>query len=326
MAGLVDQRVGSLDGTPEKRLFLSIMADYDLRTGLCELVDNALDHWTDNKRPAGLCVEVHLDADRQLISVKDNAGGVHENKLSLLISPGATRANAGDQFIGIFGVGGKRAGIAIGERVEIRTRHGQRDTFGIDVNTDWLKVDSWDIDYFKVANIEPNTTTVSVSHLRKRFTADDVKELRQNLGETYAWFVNQGCAIILNGRKITSATFDKWAYPPDFLPSKVHLAIEPATGQHLSVTIEAGLIRDRDPERDNYGVYVYCNERLIVKELRTRDVGYISREAGVPHPDASLCRVIVRMNGPAEAMPWNSSKSGLNLNHSAFEMIRGQII
>jgi hypothetical protein len=63
-----------------------------------------------------------------------------------------------------------------------------------------------------------------------------------------------------------------------------------------------------------------------VKEFRTRDVGYVSREAGVPHPDASLCRVIVRMNGPAEAMPWNSSKSGLNLNHPAFEMVRSQII
>ena len=38
-----------IDGTPEKRLFLSIISDYDLRTGLCELIDNALDLWVENK-------------------------------------------------------------------------------------------------------------------------------------------------------------------------------------------------------------------------------------------------------------------------------------
>ncbi len=37
--------VGLLDGTPEKRMFWSIIADYDLRTGMCELVDNAIDIW-----------------------------------------------------------------------------------------------------------------------------------------------------------------------------------------------------------------------------------------------------------------------------------------
>jgi hypothetical protein len=35
-----------IDGTPEKRFFLSLISDYDLKTGLCELVDNAIDFWT----------------------------------------------------------------------------------------------------------------------------------------------------------------------------------------------------------------------------------------------------------------------------------------
>jgi hypothetical protein len=91
--------------------------------------------------------------------------------------------------------------------------------------------------------------------------------------------------------------------------------------------VEAGLIRDRDPQRENYGVYVYCNDRLISKEIRSRDVGYyVTSEAGVPHPDASLARVIVSLYGAARQMPWNSSKSAINVSHPTFEAVRPTII
>lgn len=40
MAGVShEQKLEVIGGAPEKRLFLSIISDYDLRTGLCEPVD-----------------------------------------------------------------------------------------------------------------------------------------------------------------------------------------------------------------------------------------------------------------------------------------------
>jgi hypothetical protein len=48
-------------------------------------------------------------------------------------------------------------------------------------------------------------------------------------------------------------------------------------------------------------VYFYCNNRLIAKEIKTRDVGYfVSAEAGVPHPNISLCRELVRLERAGE--------------------------
>src|SRR3546814_8550386 len=115
----------TIDGTPEKRLFLSIISDYDLRTGLCELVDNALDLWMENGRKAKLSISVVLDRDRQFIQVRDNAGGVSEDHARLLIAPGASRNGSGQELIGISGVGGKRAGVALGEHVEISSDEHQ---------------------------------------------------------------------------------------------------------------------------------------------------------------------------------------------------------
>ena len=317
----------TIDGTPKKRVFLSIISDYDLKTGVCELIDNALDVWRTTGAEANLEISVVLDVDRQFIRVKDNAGGVGENDAELLIAPGASRNDGGQALIGVFGVGGKRAGIALGELVEIRTRQGNGKSLAIDLNNEWIESPDWDLDIYEIPDIDPGTTIVDITKVRQGFGDEDVAAIEAHLGATYAWFIERGCAIQLNGCSVSPTTFDVWAYPPDFPPRQAKFKVEPVQGRFLDVTLSGGLIHDRDPEQDNYGVYFYCNHRLIVKELRVRDVGYfVSAEAGVPHPDASLCRVIVEFYGSAELMPWNSSKSAVNYGHPAFAQIRTRVI
>jgi hypothetical protein len=316
-----------IDGTPDKRLFWSIISDYDLRTGLCELVDNALDLWILNKQARPLTVSILLDVARQLIVVEDNAGGVSEADLRLLIAPGGSRNSPFSEIIGVFGVGSKRAGIALGAHVEIRTRHKNQGSFELDLTSDWLQSDDWEIASYAIPDIKPNTTRVDISKLRRTFSESDVEEIRKHLGETYSWFIEHGCTIVLNTGPVLAKTFDLWAYPPKYPPQECDLEVQIDGVGVVAVSITGGLIRDRDPEAENYGVYFYCNHRLIVKELKTRDVGYlVTGEAGVPHPDASLARVIVHMQGPARAMPWNSSKSAINHTHTAYEQIRPSVI
>ena len=317
----------SVDGTPKKRMFLSIISDYDLKTGLCELIDNALDFWVSNGMAPGLQIDVRLDTDRQVIQVQDNAGGVKEEDAELLVAPGASRNEVGGSSIGIFGVGSKRAGVALGEQVEIRTRHKNGKSIQIEITNDWIASPNWDLVIYEIPPIAPSTTVVDISKIRQRFEKGDVEQIRQHFGETYSWFIRNGCTIAVNGHSVPSLEFEKWAYPPEYLPRVAEFQIEPVDSRFLDVRLVGGLILDRDSERENYGVYFYCNSRLIVKELKVRDVGYfVSAEAGVPHPDASLCRVIVHLKGPAELMPWNSSKSGINFGNAAFHQLRKRII
>ena len=101
-----------INGTPVKRMFWSIISDYDLRTGICELVDNALDLWMASGQSRKLQVNISLDVDRQLISIKDTAGGVDEKDLWVLVAPGGSKNDPNAGIIGIFGVGSKRASVA----------------------------------------------------------------------------------------------------------------------------------------------------------------------------------------------------------------------
>ena len=153
----------TIDGTPEKHIFRGMIADYDLQTGLCELLDNALDFWAASKRKSKLKIEVGLDVTRQIVTVRDNAGGVKEGDLRLLVAPGASRETASENLVGIFGVGGKRAGVALGELVEIRTRYRTDKSLKIRIDDEWLQNESWDIDYAECAAIGVGCTVVEVS-------------------------------------------------------------------------------------------------------------------------------------------------------------------
>jgi sensor histidine kinase regulating citrate/malate metabolism len=105
-----------VDGTPNKRLFWSIISDYTLKTSICELIDNALDMWLKSGKATYLCINIDLDWNRQLIKIQDCAGGVAEEDHQMLISPGSSNNNPDENIIGLFGVGSKRAVIALAKK------------------------------------------------------------------------------------------------------------------------------------------------------------------------------------------------------------------
>jgi DNA topoisomerase VI subunit B len=108
-------QIGTLEAIPSKRLFLSIIADYDLNRSICELVDNGLDVWVRRGKVGPITVSLILDCDQQRISVSDDAGGLPKAELSYIVGPGQTGSSADDETIGIFGVGTKRAVVALSQ-------------------------------------------------------------------------------------------------------------------------------------------------------------------------------------------------------------------
>jgi hypothetical protein len=55
------QQVDTLDAIPSKRIYLSIIADYDLKRSICELVDNGLDVWMKGGKATQITIKVSLD-------------------------------------------------------------------------------------------------------------------------------------------------------------------------------------------------------------------------------------------------------------------------
>jgi hypothetical protein len=313
---------GTIEAVPSKRLFLSIIADYDLDKAICELVDNALDLWIKNGKTKPLNVNIDLDSAQQSIDVSDDAGGIPKKELPNIIGPGRTGNAPTEQIIGIFGVGSKRAVVALAQDIKIKSRFDSAQTHLVEFDDAWLNTESWILPVYDIDEISPNTTCISLSRLRMQITPTTIQSLEMYLRTTYAMFLlDHGVTIKVNGTPVDPVTFDAWSYPPDFPPHEYSGVITTGDGHQVSVKIIAGLTTESSPAAGEYGVYFYCNDRLIARALKSRDVGFIRGIAGLPHPSVSLARVVLFLNGPAQCMPWNSSKSGINTNHPVFGSI-----
>lgn len=315
-----------IDATPTKRLYRSIIVDYGLETATAELVDNAIDAWLRSPGGPDLVVKIDIDVDQQTMLITDNAGGVPESDLRRLISPGATSSDGANEIIGIFGVGSKRAVVALSQDIKITTRHHKKATYRLRYDDDWLKnSDSWEVDYERVdEDICPSTTVIDLSRLRFRIKEGDIKSLQKFLSYTYAKIELRGrLKILLNDSEIHSTKFDNWSYHPHFGPRVFQRRIRrKKPKEKIRFVLTGGLVRERGGE---YGVYFYCNGRLITKALKGAEVGFQATRTG-HHVEFSLARIIVEMNGPSGSMPWTSDKSRINYNHEVFKEIRDDII
>lgn len=320
--------VNILDATPNKRIFLSIIADYGLNTGICELVDNSFDSWNVPSKGQQLQINILADPVQQKITVTDNAGGVAERNMDQLISPGASSTTGTEKTIGTFGVGSKRAAVALSQLIRVTSRHRKLGTFQIEYDDEWLRNDDWHLNLYKVDDIAPSTTKVELSNLRIHLDNSSLSSLLETLSVVYARLIRKhNLCINLNGTPISPREFDDWAYPEEAPPKSFYKrVVDPDSGHSVLFRITAGLTLSKGSIGGDYGVFFYCNDRLIARAQKTPEVGFVTHLAGVPHPRMSLARIIVDLEGPAGDLPWNSSKSGINYNHWIFAAIRRDIV
>ena len=317
------KEVDHINAVPSKRIFLSIIADYDLNRSICELIDNVLDIWIKSGRRSSIKIDIELEKDQQTVCVIDNAGGVRKSELRFIVSPGQTTNIPTDETIGIFGVGTKRAVIALAQDIKITTRYRKNKTYLVEFDDSWLESEDWELPIYEVENIREGSTVIELQKLRVRVTDEAISNLKEHLQATYARFLLDNRVIIkLGPDKLKPVSFENWAYPPGYSPRKYIGNLETEGGGTVKVEVLAGLNMESSPAGGEYGVYFYCNDRLIARGLKSYDVGFIKGIAGRPHPSISLTRVIVSLNGEAQSMPWNSSKSGINTNHPVFVALR----
>ena len=270
-------------------------------------------------RKHSITVNVSLDKEQQTITVEDNAGGLARAELRYVVGPGQTGTSPTDETIGIFGVGTKRAVVALAQDIRIKTRCGHDKTHEVDFDDTWIKNEDWNLPVYEVDEIAEATTIVELQKLRMQITDEAIAQLIDHLKTTDARFLDhQAVTLKLNGETLKGHFVENWAYPPGYSPRKYPGTVTTEDHHHIRVEAIAGLTRESSPAAGEYGVYFYCNDRLIGRALKSFDVGFTKGLAGLPHPKVSLTRVLVFLNGDARSMPWNSSKSDVNTKHPVF--------
>lgn len=191
------REIDVLNAVPSKRIYRSIIADYGLNTAICELIDNVLDSRKRNQLTEPTMLDLAFDVDDQSITITDDAGGIQEADLTKLISPGSSLQAGDAASIGIFGVGSKRAVVALAREIKITTRsRGIPKTYQLEYDDAWLSQEGWELPYYEVDSIPEATTKIVLSRLRFRIESVDVESLGKHIGCTYARFIDQAELVI----------------------------------------------------------------------------------------------------------------------------------
>jgi hypothetical protein len=321
------KKIRDVEATPSKRIYHSIIADYHLDTALCELIDNAIDNWLQSCRLNKLSVRIDLDIVRQIISVIDNSGGIKEELIQVIVSPGSSNNTGDETTIGFFGVGSKRAVVALSEEIKIFSRYKNQKTVLVIIDDNWINDEhNWDLPVYETTDIDENSTLVELVKLRYHLTQEKLEAFEKHISSTYAQFLNDtDLELSLNGTVITPTFYETWSFPPGFEPKLFTGTLDFGAKGKVSVEILGGLMQAGDPAGGEYGAYFYCNNRLIAKAYKGMEIGYRQIKIGAPHPSVSIARAIVKLTGPAQLMPWNSSKSNVNDKHATFIQLQEHI-
>ncbi|MBC8500598.1 MAG: ATP-binding protein [DPANN group archaeon] len=184
--------------------------------------------------------------------------------------------------------------------------------------------------YYEVNPIDEDSTIIQLQRLRLTITDENLSILKNHLQSTYAKFLKSKLLTIKLGlENLKSLTFENWSYPPDFLPHRYHGRIITPDFNPVEVEVIAGLSRPiskLNPAGGEYGVYFYCNDRLISRALKSYTVGFTTGLAGKPHDTISLVKVFVFLKGESQSMPWNSSKSEVDTKHPVFLAFRSWLV
>jgi len=342
-------RAEKIDATPRLReVFMGYThSGYSFIDALAEYIDNSFQQGLKQKDPAAVKIDVKVKADGPIyyVDIKDNAGGAKRSDAVNFIRPGASGNDASSDSFGLFGVGGKVAGLSCVSKAVIIVSKAYADP-GF-----WVKLDKADIDtrldwQFDVMPFPENFGVLDGQ--TEVILYGVPPEVSVNLTYYYLFDYQKRYAYLLmsaNGKvpKIYLNDIQVTPYDPinDMLNEKeapdgckpktytknksINVSFENNANGLKEIKMIATIgLRPSGSTIGESGAAIYCNDRLIERHSQLALYELFDTKDSIVHPgsDKAWINAVVRINGPANLMPWTTRKDSLNSSSSTYPILR----
>ena len=340
----------TLDGAPTKRFFVSMLPrDIDLDDSILDLVDNCVDGATRSrptgrnvKRPfAGRQCDISISADKFVI--KDNCGGIPSAYLDAAFRLGRPSRDPDEKLptIGIYGIGMKRAIFKMGKEAEVVSRSKDR-AVKVRYSRDWLDPDSdtWELPFDEIETGAEHGVTITIPALRenisKKFQQQDfIDQLKDKLGQHFAYIMGKGFEIRLNGTPIIPVTvqliLSEKIKPFDYQTVVDGVEIKVTVGFYRNLTrqteleesTETDVSKPEESATDEAGITVICNDRIVVVSDRTTITGWGVANTPRYHPQfRAIAGLISFSTANPEDLPISTTKRDLDTDSDVYRPAR----
>lgn len=330
-----------IDASPTKGLFIYMLTkDIPLIDAIIDLVDNAVDgarRLRSHNDYTGLWVRLELDEDH--FRIQDNCGGIPVG----LARKYAFRFGRPEDMefiphsVGQFGVGMKRAIFKMGRKFRIES-YTESSHFVVEEDVEkWKREEAWEFTFAELEedlDNEPDQqgTLLAVSSLHhgvsESFRSDRFqRRLFEELRTKHSLNIDKGLAVTLNQIPLQVRPFTL-LQSDELKPAYIERSIPVGDAdREVKVRIYAGIAESK-PE--DAGWYVFCNGRTILEQDQTLTTGWGEGEQSrIPKYHNQYARfrgyVFLDSDDPG-ALPWNTTKTGVDADSPVFHAVRLQMI
>ena len=343
-----------LSGAPTKRFFVSMLPrDIELDDAILDLVDNSVDgamrkeqEQLDHKHPfTGYRCDLTITEKFFLLS--DNCGGIPNDHLNEAFRLGRPNTDLDGNLptIGMYGIGMKRAIFKMAKEATVVSRSEER-AVRVCYDKVWLSPENenWNLPIEEIEQSEKRGVSIEIRELqdnvRKRFARDSfLDDLRERLGQHFAYIMGRGFSITLNGtpvrpetvRLILSDVIEPFDYEADFSGVKIKVTV----GFYRNLTRQAELEEATDPDgtnedprsTDEAGITVICNDRVVVMSDKSTISGWGLANTPRYHPQfRAISGIIIFSSVDAEKLPISTTKRDLDTDSEVYRPARNAAI
>lgn len=337
-----------VEASPAKRFFVEMLIrDIRLEDAILDLVDNAVDSlirhdgidleelvtkFSDEPAPPDITRSIRISIEEERLRVEDDCGGIEfDHAVSHVFRFGAPE-KPDDAHLSVYGIGLKRAVLKIGRMITVESKTLES---GFRVTMD---VDAFEADYddwrFPIERIEKAAvakdcgTIVEVSHFTEETksrlrTPSFLNSLVTSMGESYSLFLQNFVSVELNSVPLRAVPI------PISSSEEISTSLRKDEFKDVKVTIVTGLqsLDGKDWKGDTAGWYIVCNGRIVVFADKTKLTGWGSGSLpGFQPKHRGFIGIVLFMSGDPEALPWTTTKRGVNSESAVFQHIKEKMI
>lgn len=350
-------RPQSVSTEPLKPFFVDMLTrDIDLEDAILDLLDNCVDGVIRSVSDSTLTSELpytgrhaEIVLSRKEFIIVDNCGGIPLKRLNyaFAIGKGPSPEDLKRPTVGTYGIGMKRAIFKMGRDAVVETVSGHS-AFRVNFAPGWFKDEkNWDVPvrYTKIDLDSPGTRIVVrqlVPHVAKQLgSASFQEDLRERIATQYAFILNKGFSVSLNGIPVEPRPIRlRFADPSEkggvrpFLFRRDHQGVSvflavgftapiPSQDEANSESGEPPLGRYRSIDA---GWTIVCNDRTVVYADKTMLTGWGDSDVPRYHPQfIAIAGIVEFRSNDARKLPTTTTKRGIDASSDLYLEVKNKM-
>ncbi|WP_213385063.1 ATP-binding protein [Acinetobacter pittii] len=319
------------DTRPTKEYLVNgITKDVTIEECIFDLIDNSIDAYSrkENELVSDFnkyTIEINLSKNH--FSIKDYGKGI---KLEALINETlrfGTKTSHHTTSIGFYGIGLNRALFKLGKDINISSETNDNRSFvKLDVDIFLRDNNNWTLPISTEKKTGSQGTIIEIKKLYEEVNdyfsnPELIKLFRNKVSLRYSQFLNKNLIIKVNNENIKNtaisirSTSGFQSLNKEFAYKGIKVIIEVGQSSRHFFTYEKSYDKEKNATLNECGWFVYCNDRTVKLFDLTSDTGWNSK----PHSEHTGFIGKVHFIGSAGKLPWNTSKTDVDLNNEIYK-------